>query len=70
MSVFSQIVLNIEGIALENFSALSQTEINSFTKVCPRHTVFHSFLSDHSKKDAATITPHSKSLIELFKKNY
>ena len=33
----------IEGIALEHFSALTQTEINSSTKPCPRHAVFHFF---------------------------
>ena len=33
--------VSIEGIALEHFSALPQTEINSSTKPCPRHAVFH-----------------------------
>ena len=36
--------VSIEGIILEHFSALPQTEINSSTKSCPRHAVFHSFL--------------------------
>ena len=36
--------VSIEGIILEHFSELSQTEINSSTKSCPRHAVFHSFL--------------------------
>ena len=34
---------------------------------CPRHAVFHSFLSDDSKQDAATTTAHSKRLISLLK---
>ena len=33
----------IEGISLEHFSALPQTEINSSTKPCTRHAVFHYF---------------------------
>ena len=33
--------VSIEGIALEHFSALTQTEINLSTKVYPRHAVFH-----------------------------
>ena len=57
----------IEGIALEHFSALPQIEINSSTKPFPRHAVFRSFLSDDSKKDAATTTAHSKSFIGLLK---
>ena len=36
--------VSIEGISLENFNALPQTEINSPPKTCPRHAVFHSFL--------------------------
>ena len=33
----------------------------------PQHAVFHSFLSDHRKQDAATTTAHSKLLISLLK---
>ena len=58
----------IEGIALEHLSALSQTEINASTEPCPRHAVFHSFLSDNRKQYASTTTAHSKRLIELLKK--
>ena len=58
----------IEGVALEHFSALPQTEINSSTKPCQLHAVFHSFLSDDCKQDSATTTAHIKHLIELFKK--
>ena len=61
--------MKIEGIALEHFSTLPQTKLNSSTKPCPRHLVFHSFLSDDSKHDAATITSQRKRLIELLKKN-
>ena len=60
--------MNIEGIALEHFSALPQTEINSTTEPCPRHAAFHSFLSYDSKQDAATTTSHRNCLIELLKK--
>ena len=61
----------IEGIALENFSAVPQTNLNSTTPSRQRHAVFQSFLSDDSKKYAATTTAHSKLLILLLKeKNY
>ena len=59
------ISVSIEVIAFEHFSALTQTEINSLTKPCPRHAVYHSFLSDDSKKDSSTNTAHSNYLIEL-----
>ena len=52
-----------EGIVLGNSSALTQTEISSSTKLCPRHAVFHYFLSDYSKQYSATTTAHSKRLI-------
>ena len=55
--------VSIEGIALENFSALPQTEIKASTKPYPRHAVFHSFLSDDIKQDAASTTEHSKHLV-------
>ena len=58
----------IEGIALEHFSALTQTEIKSYTKLCPQYEVFHYFSSDDSKQYSATATLHIKSLIKLFKK--
>ena len=57
----------MEGIALENFSAAPQKDINSSTLSRPRYAVFHSFLSDDSKHDAATTTAHSKHLISLLK---
>ena len=40
------------------FSTLPNTGINSSTKSCPRNLVFHYFLSDDSKQDAATTTFH------------
>ena len=52
--------VSIEGIALEHFSASPQADINSSTLSRPRHAVFHSFLSDDIKQDAATNTAHSK----------
>ena len=57
----------IEGIALKDFSAAPHTDINSSTLSRPWHAVFHSFLSDGSKQDAATTTAHSKQLISLLK---
>ena len=59
--------MSIEGIALENFSASPQSDINSSSLPCPRHAVFHSFLSDDRKQDAATTTAHRKRLISLLK---
>ena len=59
--------MSIEGIALEHFSAAPQADINSSTLSLPRHAVFHSFLSDDSKQDAATTTAHSKRLISFIK---
>ena len=55
--------MSIEGIALEHFSAAPQADITSSSFPRPRHAVFHSFLSDDSKQDAATTTAHSKQLI-------
>ena len=52
--------VSIEGIALEHFSAAPQADINSSTLSRPRHAVFHSFLSNDSKQDAATNTAHIK----------
>ena len=54
------ISVSIEGIALEIFSAAPHADINSTTPSRPRHAVFHSFLSDDSKQDAATTTAHRK----------
>ena len=60
--------VSIEGIALEHFCALPQKEINTSTEPCTQHAVFHSFLSDYRKQDAATTTAHRNSLIELLEK--
>ena len=46
---------------------LPKTDINSTTSSRQLHEVFHSFLSDDSKHDAATNTTHSKRLISLDK---
>ena len=59
--------MSIEGIASEHFSAAPQAYINTSSLTCPRRAVFHSFLSDDSKQDAATNTAHSKRLISLLK---
>ena len=43
------ISVSIEGITLVHFSTLPQKVIKPFTKSCPLHAVFHSFLSYDSK---------------------
>ena len=55
--------VSIEGITLEHFSALPQTEIKSSTKSCPRHAVFNYSPPDDSKQDSATKTAHSNFFI-------
>ena len=57
----------IDGIALEYFSALPNSDINTTTPSRQRHTFFHSFLSNDSKQYAATTTAHIKRLISLLK---
>ena len=57
--------VSIEGIVLEIFIAVPHTNLNSTTPSSQRHTAFHSFLSDDSKKDAATNTAYRKVLISL-----
>ena len=59
--------MSIQGISLEHFSATPKIDINSTTPSRQRHAVFHSFLSDNSKQDAATTTAHSKILISFLK---
>ena len=61
------ISVSIEGIALEHSSVLPKADINSTTPLRQRHAVFHSFLSDDSKQDAATTTAHSNRLISFLK---
>ena len=48
--------MSIEVISLEHFSAAPQADINSSTLSRPSNAVFHSFLSDYIKQDAATTT--------------
>ena len=60
--------MSIEGIALKHFGALPKADIKSSTILRQRHAVFHPFLSDDSKHDAATTTAHSKQLITFLKK--
>ena len=49
---------------------LPKADINSTTPSSQRHAVFHYFLSYDIKKDSATTTAHSKSLIgQLKEKN-
>ena len=55
--------MSIEGIALEHFSELPKADIKSSTISRQYHAVFHYFLPDDSKQDAATTTAYSKRLI-------
>ena len=57
----------IEVIALEYFSAVPKTDINSTKQSRQRHAVFHSFLSDDRKQDADTTNAHRKRFISLIK---
>ena len=59
--------MSIEGIALEPFSALPKSDINSTTLSHQRHVVFHYFVYDDSKRDYATTTAHIKPLISFLK---
>ena len=59
--------MSIDVIALEYFSALPKSDINSTTPSRQLHTVFHYFLSDDIKQDAATTTAFRKHLITLIK---
>ena len=59
--------MSIEGIALEHFSALPQTEINASTEPYPRHAVFNSFKLDDNKQYSATTTAHRNRSMELLK---
>ena len=52
---------------MEHFSAAPQADTDSSTLSRPRHAVFHSFLSDDSKQDAATTTAHRKHLMSFLK---
>ena len=59
--------MSIEGIALENFSALKNADIHTTTPSHQRHEVFHYFLSDNRKQDAVTTNAHSKRFIDRLK---
>ena len=59
--------MSIEVIALEHFSIVPKTDINSTTPLRQRHAVFHSFLSDDRKQVDATTTVHIKRLISFLK---
>ena len=52
---------------MEHFSAAQKAYIKSSSLPRQRHAVFHSFLSDDIKQDAATNTAHSKLLISFLK---
>ena len=60
--------VSIEGIALENFSAAPQEDINSSTLSRPRHAVFHSFLSDDIKRFLCAVVVAASCLLSSDKK--
>ena len=57
----------IEGIALETFSVLPKTDINSTTPSRQRNALFHSFFSYDIKQDSANTTAHINRFISLLK---
>ena len=61
------ITVSIEGFALEHFSTVPKTDIKVTKPSHQRHAVFHIFLSDYIKHDAATTTAYIKRLISLIK---
>ena len=60
-------LVSIEGTKLEHFSATFQETSSSSSHICTRHAVFHYFLSDNSKQDAAKTATHRKQIIEMLK---
>ena len=61
--------LSIEGIDLEHFITIDPKKPSSSFHILTRYSVFHSFLSDNRKPDAATTAEHRKLIIGLLKKN-
>ena len=57
--------MSIEVIALEHFSAPTQTETETTPQARKYNAVFHSFLSDDSKHDASWNYCTQKRIIEL-----
>ena len=62
------ILVYIEGISLEHFSAMEQKKLSSSSHSCTCHATFHSFLYDHRKKYATTTAAHRRQIIELSQK--
>ena len=59
----------IEGIALEHFSAPTQTETSTTPQARTRHAMFHSFLYDYRKQDSDITIAHSKIIITFLKQH-
>ena len=59
--------MSIEGISLDHFIAIPQTNLNSTTPSRWSHAVSHYFLSDDIKQDATTTTAHRKRFIPVLK---
>ena len=56
----------MEGIELEHFHALAQTETSATLQARKCCAVFHSFFSGDRKQNSDTTIAHSKHIIELF----
>ena len=59
--------MSIEGIALEHFISVPQTDLNSTVPSCQRYSVFYSFLYYDIKQDSATTTAHITHFILFLK---
>ena len=59
--------MSIEVIGLEHFSTTYQLTPSSYLHSCKIHSVFHSFLYNNRKQDAAAEASHIKRKIELLK---
>ena len=55
--------MSIQGISLENFTELTQTETSTTPQVRTRHYEFHSFLFDDRKQYAEENISHIKLII-------
>ena len=60
--------MSIEVVTLAHFSATDQETSSSSSHSRTRHAVFHSFLSDNRKYDAAMTPAHRRQIIQLFLK--
>ena len=59
--------VSIEGIVLEHLSDTGQETYSTSSNSRTCHAVFHSFLYDKIRQDAATTASHCKQIIEILK---